>query len=128
MQTEARSQGKVGVLSEPIAGAVAYLTFIPAILFLVLEPYKNNRFVRFHSVQCLSLWGALIALAIAIKLAGLVLFIIPVLGALLVVLLWTVYALGSVAIWLVLAVKALQGHMFKLPLLGEFAAQQTGAI
>ncbi len=128
MQTEARAQGKVGVLSETVAGAAAYLTFIPAIIFLVMEPYKRNRFVRFHAVQCLALWGTLIGLAIVLKLAGLLLFIIPVLGPLLVVLVWTVIAIAAVVIWLVLVVKALQGHMFKLPLLGDFAAERTGAI
>jgi uncharacterized membrane protein len=125
MQTEARGQGKVGLLTEPIAGALAYFTFIPAIIFLLLEPYKHNRFVRFHSFQCLSLWGAAVLLAIALKLAGLLLFIIPVLGPLLVVLVSAVVGLGAVVIWLVLVVKAFQGQMFQIPLLGAFAAQQA---
>jgi uncharacterized membrane protein len=30
-------------------------------------------------------------------------------------------------IWIVLIVKALQGEMFKLPLVGDFAEQQTSA-
>jgi uncharacterized membrane protein len=122
MQTEARAHGKAGFLPEPLAGALAYLTFIPAIVFLTLEPYKQNRFVRFHSIQCLLLWGAEILLGIALKLVGLLLFIIPVLGPLLVLLLTVTAGLGAVVLWLVLEVKALQGHMFKLPLLGEFAA------
>ncbi len=126
MQTEARAQGKIGFFPEPIAGALAYLTFVPAIIFLVLEPYKNNRFVRFHSFQCLLLWAAGILIAIALKLAGLLLFIIPVLGPLLVVLVSSMVAFGAVVIWLVLVVKALQGLMFKLPLLGDFADQQAG--
>lgn len=125
MQTEARAQGKVGALPEPIAGALAYLTFIPAIVFLLLEPYKKNPFVRFHSFQCLLLWGAAILVAIALKLGGMLLFIIPVLGPLLVVLVWTVVGLGAVVIWLVLVVKAFQGLMFRLPLLGDFAAQRA---
>jgi uncharacterized membrane protein len=125
MRTEARSQGKVGALSEPIAGALAYFTFIPAVVFLVLDPYNKNRFVRFHAVQCLLLWGAGILLAIALKLAGLLLFIVPVLGPLLVVLVATVVGLGTVVIWLVLVVKAFQGVMFRLPLLGDFAAQNA---
>jgi uncharacterized membrane protein len=125
MRPEARSQGKVGALSEPIAGALAYFTFIPAIVFLVLDPYNRNRFVRFHAIQCLLLWGAGILLAIALKLAGLLLFIIPVLGPLLVVLVATVVGLGTVVIWLVLVVKAFQGVMFRLPLLGDFAAQHA---
>lgn len=128
MQTEARAHGKVGALPEAIAGALAYVTFIPAIVFLVLEPYKKNRFVRFHSVQCLLLWGAVILLAIVLKLAGLVLFIIPVLGPLLVLLVSTVVGLAAVVIWLVLVVKAFQGEMFQLPVLGDFAARQAGAV
>lgn len=120
-----RARGRVGLLTENIAGALAYITFIPAIVFLVLEPYKTNRFVRFHSVQCLLLWGAGILLAIALKLASVVLFIIPVLGPLLVMVVSTVVTLGIFVIWLVLVVKAVQGEMFQLPVLGEFAAQQA---
>jgi len=125
MQTEARAQGKVGVLSEPMAGALAYFTFIPAIIFLLLEPYKHNRFVRFHSFQCLLLWGAAILLAIALKLAALLLFIIPVLGPLLVVLVSAVVGIGALVLWLVLVVKAFLGETFQLPLLGAFAVQQA---
>jgi hypothetical protein len=40
-------------LSDNIAGALAYVTIIPAILFLVLEPHNKNRFIRFHSFQCI---------------------------------------------------------------------------
>jgi len=126
MQTETRAQGKVGPFPENIAGAIAYLTFIPAIVFLFVEPYSKNRFVRFHSVQCLLLGAAAILLAIALKLASVVLFIIPVLGPLLVVLVSTVVALAVIVIWLVLVIKAFQGEMFKLPLLGDLAGQQAG--
>jgi len=63
-----------------------------------------------------------------LKLAGLVLFIIPVLGPLLVLLVSTVVGLAAVVIWLVLVVKAFQGEMFQLPFLGDFAARQAGAV
>jgi uncharacterized membrane protein len=126
MQPETRARGSVGALPENIAGVLAYFTFIPAIVFLVLEPYSKNRFLRFHSVQCLLLWGAAILFAVALKLASVVLFIIPVLGPLLVYIISTVVALAAVVIWFVLVVKAFQGEMFKLPLLGDFAAQHAG--
>ncbi|MGA2747013.1 MAG: hypothetical protein ABSE44_20110 [Candidatus Sulfotelmatobacter sp.] len=125
MQPETRARGSVGALPENIAGVLAYFTFIPAVVFLVLEPFSKNRFVRFHSVQCLLLWAAAILFAIALKLASVVLFIIPVLGPLLVYLVSTVVALAAVVIWFVLVVKAFQGEMFKLPLLGGFAMQQA---
>ena len=121
MRTEPRAQGKVGALPVTIVAALAYLTFIPAIVFLILDPYNKNRVVRFHSVQCLAFWISGILAAIVLKLASLILFIIPVLGPLLVTLLDVVVALAAVVLWLVLVVKAFQGEMFKLPILGDLA-------
>ncbi len=119
---------EAGPFLESIAGAVAYVTFIPAILFLMLEPYKKNAFVRFHSVQCLLFWVATAAAVAAIRLTALLLFMIPVAGPLLAVLIWTVGILAAGVIWLVLIVKALQGERFKLPLLGQFAEQHANSI
>jgi len=128
MQAEPRAQGTVGALPVTLAGVLAYFTFIPAIVFLVLEPYNKNRFLRFHSVQCLLLWGAATLVGIALKLASVVLFIVPVLGPLLVYLVSGVVVLAVAVIWLVLVVKAAQGEMFRLPLLGDFAAQYATSI
>src|SRR5690242_17291838 len=39
-------------MSSNVAAALAYvLGFITGIVFLVLEPYKHDRFVRFHAMQ-----------------------------------------------------------------------------
>jgi uncharacterized membrane protein len=123
-----RADGGVAPFRERIAGALAYVTFIPAILFLVLEPYRRNAFVRFHSIQCLLLWVATAALAATIRLAAVFLFMIPVAGPLFVVVICTVAVIALAVIWLVLMVKALQGEMFKLPLLGQFAGQHANSI
>lgn len=125
MQTMARSRGKVGILPENVAGALAYLTFIPATFFLAVSPYNRNRFVRFHSLQCLLFTLACLLIGIAIKLASLILFFIPVLGPLLVSLVSIVAALAAIVLWLVLVVKAFQGEMFMLPVLGELAERQA---
>jgi uncharacterized membrane protein len=117
----ARAMGSVGRFREDIAGALAYMTFIPAVLFLVQEPYKRNRFVRFHSGQCLLFWAGTALIGIALRLATIFLSMIPVAGPLFVVLIWSVAALGFFLTWLVLVVKALQGEIFKLPVLGEVA-------
>lgn len=121
MEATVSAQGKVGGLSESIAGALAYFTFVPAIVFLLVEPYRKNRFVRFHSVQCLLLCGVALLLAGLLKLASFVLLMIPALGPLLVVLLDMLAILAFLLLWLVLVVKALQGHALSLPLLGEIA-------
>jgi len=125
MQTTPPAQGSVGIFPVNVAGALAYVTLLPAIIFLLLEPYNKNRFVRFHSLQCLFLWLACLVIGVAVKFAGLILFIIPVLGHLLVWLISMVVVLAAFVIWLVLVIKALQGEMFKLPVLGDFAEQHA---
>jgi uncharacterized membrane protein len=122
LPVEPRAHGTVGALPENIVGALAYFTFLPAIVFLLLDPYHKNRFVRFHSLQCLLLWAAAVLFAIALKLASVVLLIIPMLGPLLVWIVGIVVALAAVVIWLVLVIKAFQGEMFKLPVLGDLAS------
>ena len=122
MQPEPRAEGKVGPFPEKIAGALAYATFIPAAVFLLLQPYKKNGFIRFHSIQCVLLWISVAAVAAALRLAALLLFMLPMAGPLLVLLASGLLALAAVLIWVVLVVKALQGEMFKLPLLGSVAA------
>ena len=46
---------------------LAYFTIIPAIIFLLIEPYNRNRFVRFHSFQCLFTCRALIVLHVGLS-------------------------------------------------------------
>lgn len=125
MQIRAHPGARVGAFPENIAGALAYFSFLPAIVFLFVEPYRKNRFVRFHSIQCLLVWVTAILLALVIKLVGVVLLMIPVLGPLFVVLIDAVAILAAIFIWLVLVIKSLQGEMFKLLLLGEFAEQRS---
>lgn len=103
-----------GGLSDTAAGALAYVTIIPAIIFLVMPPYNTKPFVKFHAFQC-------IGLAIVWFCLGL-LWIVPILG-------WIVGALGFLALlicWIMSIVKASQGSYFKLPVISEFAAKQSG--
>lgn len=126
MRAVERATGNVGLLPETLAGALAYFLF-PAIVFLLVEPYKKNRFVRFHSLQCLGLCLVGLAMGAVLRLASVALFFIPGLGRLLVLLVSMVVSLALVAVWVVLIVKALQGETFKLPLVGTFAESQNSS-
>ena len=108
-------------LADNVAGALAYVTIIPAILFLVLEPFNKKRFVRFHSFQCLFFAAAWIVLDIGLAFIG----HIPFLGWATLVL-WPLIGLAGFVIWLILVIKAYQGQMFKLPVIGDMAEQQAG--
>jgi uncharacterized membrane protein len=103
-------------LTDNVAGALAYVTFIPAIIFLVMEPYNKNKFIRFHAFQCLFFTLACFAVGIA-------LMFIPILGAIVGLLLW----LGEIGLWIILVLKAYQGQKFKLPVIGDIAEQQANA-
>jgi uncharacterized membrane protein len=122
------TQASGGGLADNIAGMLAYITFVPAIIFLVVEPYSKNRFVRFHAFQCLFLYGAAIVCWIGLAILSVVLAFIPVLGHLLAFLLWMVLSFGFMIVWVILLIKANQGQMYKLPFIGDLAEKQANAL
>ena len=113
--------GPSGFLKENVAGALAYVTVIPAVIFLRVKPYNRNHFVRFHSFQSIFLLAASIVCAIAMRLIFSLLSLVPRFGYLLASLAVLVVVLGWMILWLVMVVKALQGELFKLPVIGDFA-------
>jgi uncharacterized membrane protein len=116
-----------GGLEDNVAGLLAYITIIPAILFLVMEPYNKKPFVRFHSFQCIFLHVAAIVVGIAAMILSAVLAFIPIFGHLVMLLIWPVIWLGFFVLWLVLLMKAYQGQMWKLPFIGDLAEKQANA-
>jgi len=98
------------------------MTIIPAIIFLVLEPFNRSRFVRFHSFQSIFFALAWFVLSIGLNIIA----HIPLFGWL-TILLWPLVGLAGLIIWLVLVLKAFQGQMFKLPVIGDLAEKQAGA-
>ncbi len=114
-------------LQENIAGMLAYFTIVPAIVFLLLEPYNRNRFVRFHSFQCLFVFVALIVVDVCLMVISSIFHLVPVLGWFLAALMWPLYSLAVLALWLLLVIKAYQHEIFKLPIIGDLAEKQAGA-
>lgn len=106
--------------NDNVLGAVAYLTIVPAIVFLLIEPYNKNRFVRFHSLQCLLLAGAIIVL----NTANIVIGFVPVLGFVTFLTTPLVF-LAMVAAWLIAVIKAFNGEEFRLPIIGDMAARNV---
>ena len=117
--------GSASVDNQNVMGALAYVTIIPAILFLVIEPYNKNRFVRFHSFQCLFLALASFVLSIANMMLGAVLAFIPVVGWILSLIIGIGIPIGILVLWVLALFKAYQGEEYKLPVIGDFAAKQA---
>lgn len=100
-------------LDANLVAALSYLVgFITGIIVLVLE--KENRFVRFHAMQSTLVFAGIVAIDILLQ-------IVPLLGAVLVIVL---VIPASAILWLVLMFKAYQGEEFKLPIVGQIAADR----
>jgi len=107
-------------LSEAAASGLAYITFVPAIIFLMVAPYNQNSNVRFHAWQSIFLSIAWAAIWIVLVVIG----VIPLLNIVLVAL-TPIVAIGFLILWVVALVQAFQGKQFKIPVIGDFALRQA---
>ena len=107
-------------LSDAAAGGLAYVTIIPAIIFLIVPPYNTNPNVRFHSWQSIFLALAWFAVDIAL----IIVRMIPILGWL-TVFLFPLVGLGFLVLWIIVVIKAFNGQRFKIPVIGDFAEKQA---
>jgi len=119
----AGATGSAAGMTDNIAGMLAYFTFIPAVIFLVLEPYNKSRFVRFHAWQSLVFNVAWFVLWFAMR----VVLHIPIFGWI-TIFLWPLVWIAGFIIWIILVLKANQGQMFKPPVIGDIAEKQANAM
>jgi uncharacterized membrane protein len=103
-------------LTDNSAAGLAYVTIIPAIIFLVVAPYNQKSFVRFHAWQSIFLCIAAVAIHV-------VLLLIPIVGWILSI----PVSLLILVVWVICLVKAFGGQRFKLPLIGNLAEKRAGA-
>jgi len=100
-------------LDENVAGLLCYiLGWISGLVFFLIE--KKNKFVRFHALQSIIVFGVL-------TLASIVLGWIPFIG-------WvisTIISVLAIVLWIILMIKAYQGEKFKLPWAGDLAEKNA---
>lgn len=100
-------------LEENVAGLLTYvLGFVTGIIFLLIE--KENKFVRFHAMQSIVVFGAFFVISVVLN-------VVPVIGTIVSVLILPPL---SLIVWIVLMVKAYQGNRYKLPIAGDFSEKQ----
>ena len=110
-------------LSDNAASGIAYLTFIPAIIFLATAPYNQKPLIRFHSWQSIFLCVAYIVIQIGLSILG----HIPILGLIFGVVGFLVWV-GFFILWLITIIKTFNGQMFKIPVIGDFAQKQADGL
>jgi uncharacterized membrane protein len=119
----AAAPASTGTLADNVAGMLAYVTIIPAIIFLVVEPYNKSRFVRFHAFQSIFFCVALIVLQIGLSMLAVVPFM-----AIITIPLHLLIGVGAFVVWIILLLKANQGQMYKLPVIGDLSEKQANAM
>jgi len=111
-----------------VVGALTYLAgFLTGIVFLVLDPYKSNSFVRFHAFQSIFFNVAWIAFWIVWMILSAVLTPLTAgIFGLIALPLMLIFTVAGFGIWIFLMFQAYQQKLFRLPLVGKFAAEQAG--
>jgi uncharacterized membrane protein len=104
-------------LSDNAAGGLAYLTIIPAIVFLIIEPFKRSSYVRFHAWQSILFF---VAWALIDILIGLVQNLVPS-TVFLTLTVMQLVGLAIFVVWIFVFVSAFNGKRIKLPIIGEMA-------
>lgn len=131
----ASSAAGSGGLPPNVAGALAYFTIIPPIIFLVVEPFNKDRFIRFHSIQSLILAAMFFVVSMVLFILSIILNVIVYTAARWIPFLYSVTWIVPILMWLVwiaalfvtfvtlifLMYKAYNEKKFKLPMLGSLA-------
>jgi uncharacterized membrane protein len=113
-------------LTSNAAGALAYvLGLITGIVFLVLEPYKHDRFVRFHAMQSILFCVAAIAFSVAWSIVVNIMINISGWTAMVLTPISLVISLGFFLFWLFLMYQAYSQREYRIPFIGAIAAKQV---
>ncbi len=122
------SQSGPQTMDTNVVGALTYLAgFVTGIIFLVLDPYKSNSFVRFHAFQSIFFNVAWIAFWIVWMILSAVLTPLTAgVFGLIALPLMLIFTLAGFGIWAFLMYQAYQQKLFRLPIVGKFAAQHAG--
>lgn len=111
-------------LTSNVAAALTYLVgFITGIVFLAIEPYNKDPFVRFHAFQ--SIFLSVVYLVISILWGS----VFGMLSFIEMGFFWSLFSLVRLAfllLWLFLMYKAYNKERFSLPFIGPLAAKQAG--
>jgi len=115
-------------LASNIAGLLAYIAgFITGIVFLVIEPYNKDKFVRFHAFQSIFFNVAIIVFWIAFGIvSGILIRVSFGIFGLIFIFVDGLLGLAIFLYWLFLMYKAYNNERYMIPFIGEIAAKQAG--
>ena len=113
--SEAKGKTSMG-MEQNLEGLLCYvLGWVTGLIFFIME--KDNKFVRFHAMQSIIVFGAIFVVDIILSILRVFVPFIWILTLLL--------GIITFILWIVLMMKAYQGQMFKLPVAGDIAEKNS---
>lgn len=94
-----------------LLAVLGYIFGIVALVAILIDPYKNEKFVRLHAVQALALW--------AIGIVAQFLWVIPIIG-------WiagAVIGIGVLVLGIMGIINSAQGKYWEMPMVYGFVSQ-----
>ena len=122
-----------------VAALLGYLIWVIALISVIIE--KENKFVRFHAIQALLYNAMFLVVFFALGIVQIIIMVITGVAAaavgeaggiigiivwLISMLIWVVVPILALIGIILAAVKAYQGQMYKLPIIGNMAAKWAG--
>ena len=104
--------------NQVVAAAAYLLGFVTGILFLYLEPYDKDEFVRFHARQSIAFSIAWFVINLVL---GVFIAVLPFALGRLLVGLQELINLGLAIMWIFLMYKAYSGERYRIPELADWA-------
>jgi uncharacterized membrane protein len=124
----APSAAASSAMASNVAACLTYiLGFITGIIFLAIDPYKNDKFVRFHALQSTFFNVTILAFWIVFRILSTILSMISfgILGILM-GLVGLLILLVILVYWIFLMYKAYNNEWYMIPYIGQLAAKQAG--
>ena len=120
--------GAPAAMDSNVAAFLSYIFgFITGVIFLVIDQYRNDNFVRFHAFQSIFFNVAVIAFWIAWTAMSMMLGVVS--SVIITIMMWgfgfMIY-FGVLAYWIFLMYKAYNNERYMIPFIGELAAKQAG--
>ena len=115
--------GEAAKQTKPIAALTYILGFVTGIVFLYLEPYNQDEFIRFHARQSIAF--SVVVFALWVIFGVFIAILPPALGRLLAGI-ETLINLGLAIFWLFLMYKAYTGERYRIPELADIVDNIAG--
>jgi uncharacterized membrane protein len=96
-------------LDDNVAGLLSYLFgWITGLIFLLVE--KDSKFVRFHAIQSIVVFGTITVASILFRFIPFIRWFLQIALSIL-----------ALVLWIILMIKAYQGEKYRLPWAGDIA-------